>query len=75
MKLEKKSVVKQLGQKEKERRLTRTNPVLTAAFIFDQETPKDDKTLKHMTSIVEIEARSGLDFFSELPDAVEHRIE
>ncbi|MFH1683176.1 MAG: DNA/RNA non-specific endonuclease [Candidatus Woesearchaeota archaeon] len=49
--------------------------IKTASFIFDQETPKKDKIISHLTTINEIEKRSGLDFLRELSDDIEEQIE
>ena len=45
------------------------------AFIFDQDTPRGDKIGTHLTTIDEIEKRSGLDFLWELADYKENAIE
>jgi len=47
----------------------------TASFIFDQETPRNDKMIDHLTTINEIEGKSKLDFLRELPDEIEEQIE
>ena len=39
----------------------------TAAFIFDQETPRSSRVIDHLTTIDAIELRSGLRFFWKLP--------
>lgn len=49
--------------------------VKTASFIFDQNTPKTDKVIDHITTIDEIESRTGLDFLRDLPDDKEKEIE
>ena len=36
------------------------------AFIFDQETPRNDDILNHLCSVDDIEAKTHLDFFPEL---------
>jgi endonuclease G len=41
------------------------------AFIFDQETPGDADVEAYATTVDEVEERTGLDFFSELPDGEE----
>ena len=46
-----------------------------AAFIFDQDTPKNDEIMKHHVTIDEIERRSKLDFFWELNDTLEDSLE
>ena len=45
------------------------------AFIFDQSTKRHEPPLNHVVSVDSIESVSGLDFFWQLPDAVEDRIE
>ena len=51
------------------------NSIKSASFIFDQETPRNAKVIDHLTTINEIEGRSGLDFLRELPDELENSIE
>ena len=46
-----------------------------AAFIFDQDTPRDDEVLDHQVAVDELELRSGLDFFWELEDSQEDVLE
>lgn len=46
-----------------------------AGFIFDQKTRKDDNYMKHIVKISDIEKRSKLDFFWELEDTLESKIE
>lgn len=46
-----------------------------AAFYFDQETPRNADYLDHLTTIDEIEKRSGLDFLSALPNDFEDALE
>lgn len=41
-----------------------------AAFIFDQDTPRNDKVIDHINTIDTIEKRNGLDFLRELPDDI-----
>jgi endonuclease G len=43
--------------------------------LFSQDTPEDDPLERHVASIDEIEARTGLDFLSELPDHAESALE
>jgi hypothetical protein len=50
-------------------------PIKSASFIFDQNTPKTDKVISHLTTINEIEQRSKLDFLWELLDEKEEQIE
>lgn len=52
-----------------------TNSLKVAAFIFSQDTPKNDIAIGHISTINEIEKRSGLDFLRELPDGIEEKIE
>ncbi|MGR3220050.1 MAG: DNA/RNA non-specific endonuclease [Candidatus Anammoxibacter sp.] len=52
-----------------------TDLLKAASFIFSQDTPRSDKVFDHLTTINEIEKRSGLDFLRELPDNVEEKIE
>ncbi len=49
--------------------------LLAFAFIFDQNTRRDEHFLDHLVSINEVEQRTGLDFLPELPDSIEERIE
>ncbi|MEL6439118.1 MAG: DNA/RNA non-specific endonuclease [Cyanobacteria bacterium J06621_8] len=49
--------------------------LLVSAFIYDQDTPKRVSIESGQASVDEVEARSGLDFFSKLPDEIENRIE
>lgn len=51
------------------------NSLEVAAFIFNQDTPKNDKVIDHISTINDIERRSGLDFLRELPDGIEEKIE
>lgn len=51
------------------------NSLQVAAFVFNQDTPRDDKVIDHISTINEIEKRSGLDFLRELPDGIEEKIE
>ena len=51
------------------------NDLKSAAFIFDQDTPRRDAVLKHQVTIDEIEQKSGLDFFWELEDNNENSLE
>jgi len=46
-----------------------------AAFIFEQNTLRKDKVIAHLTTINEVEKRSGLNFFWELDDTLEESIE
>jgi len=52
-----------------------TDCIKAASFIFDQETSRRDKVIDHLSTINEIEKRSGLDFLRELPDDIEEKIE
>lgn len=47
----------------------------SAAFIFDQDTPADAKVIDFLTTIDEVEKRSGLDFLWMLDDAIEKSVE
>jgi endonuclease G len=49
--------------------------VNVAAFFFDQETPGEARFCDHLTTVHDLEQKSGLDFFWFLPDDVEERIE
>ena len=51
------------------------NSLEVAAFIFDQDTPRNNKVVNHISTIDNIEKRSGLDFLRELPDEIEEKIE
>lgn len=46
-----------------------------AAFLFDQNTPRNDKLHNHQVTVDEIEKRSGLDFLWMLEDNKENEIE
>lgn len=50
-------------------------PLLVLGFIFDQDTPRNSPELDHVATINEIERHSGLDFFPDLPDDLEERME
>lgn len=45
------------------------------AFIFPQDTPPGAELDRHLTSVDEIERRTGLDFLTELPDDLENALE
>lgn len=49
--------------------------VRAEAFIFPQDAPAEAKLENYLTSIDEIERRTGLDFLSQLPDEAEHLLE
>lgn len=49
--------------------------LLVSAFIFDQQTPKDESIKSGETTVDEVERRSGLNFFADLPDDIEDNIE
>lgn len=46
-----------------------------AAFIFDQDTPRQARVVDHLVSVDEVERQSGLDFFWQLPDDMEAGLE
>lgn len=46
-----------------------------AAFFMDQDTPRADDHCDHETTVDELEAKSGLDFFWDLEDAAEDALE
>jgi len=46
-----------------------------AAFIMEQNTPRTAPVIDHLTTVDEVEQRSGLDFFRQLPDAEENAME
>jgi hypothetical protein len=48
--------------------LESNNSFNTASFIFNQDTPRNDLVIDHLTTIDDIETRSGLDFFREMDD-------
>ncbi len=48
---------------------------LLAAFIFEQDTPRNDDVADHLVSVNDIEQRSGLDFFREVGDPEEDGLE
>lgn len=45
------------------------------AYIFDQETPRQTSYADYITTVDEVEERTGFDFFWKLPDELEKRIE
>ncbi|MCU0286289.1 MAG: DNA/RNA non-specific endonuclease [Acidobacteria bacterium] len=47
----------------------------SAAFIFSQDTPRNEKVLPHLTTIRTIEARTGLNFLWLLEDELENKVE
>ncbi|MFT3783064.1 MAG: DNA/RNA non-specific endonuclease [Nibricoccus sp.] len=49
--------------------------VRAEAFLFPQDTPADADLQSFLTTIDEIENRTGLDFFSQLPKESENRLE
>lgn len=49
--------------------------VRAQAFVFPQETPAGPELSRYLVSIDEVERRTGLDFFHELPDEVEDALE
>lgn len=51
------------------------NSLEVAAFMFNQDTTRNDKVIDHISTINEIERRSGLDFLRELPNNTEEEIE
>jgi endonuclease G, mitochondrial len=53
----------------------REGGVRAQAWIFPQETPNFAEPEGYLTSIDEIERRTGLDFLSELPDDAETKLE
>ena len=46
-----------------------------AAFIMDQDTPRSSPLLDHVVKVKDVQTRSGLNFFWELPDTVETELE
>ena len=46
-----------------------------AAFIFEQETMRGADICDHLTTVTAVQARSGLDLFSSLEDAIETALE
>jgi endonuclease G len=51
------------------------SPGKALAFIFPQNAKPNDSLMKFVTSIDEVEQRTGLDFFHRLDDALETRLE
>jgi endonuclease G, mitochondrial len=49
--------------------------VSLAAFIFEQDTPRNSDFCTHGTTVREVERRSGLDFFHALPKSQQDSIE
>lgn len=52
-----------------------TGTLQCSAYIFAQETPRNDAVRDHLCTVDEIETRSGLDFFVALDDESEARLE
>lgn len=52
-----------------------TSSLLVTAFIMEQAAGRTDDFKDSIVTVDEIESRSGLDFFRELPDSVESSIE
>jgi len=52
-----------------------TDKIRTAAFIFDQNTPRNASVIDHLVTIREVERRSDLDFLWVLDDEKEEDIE
>ena len=50
-------------------------PIEVVAYIFDQDTPRGNAPSTHIVTVDEIESRSSLDFFWQLPDDIEEVIE
>jgi len=46
-----------------------------AAFVMEQTTARKSPAIDHLTTVDEVERRSGLDFFWQLPDAEENAME
>jgi hypothetical protein len=46
-----------------------------AAFYFDQDTPRNSDYCDHLTTVDDIEMRSGLDFFHDLTGPVQDSLE
>ena len=46
-----------------------------AAFIFEQDTPRNDDVADHLVRVNDIEQRSGLDFFRKIGDPQEDALE
>ncbi len=46
-----------------------------AAFIFEQETPRHAKYCAHLTTVDEVERRSGLNFFHALSQTAQDQLE
>ena len=46
-----------------------------AAFIMEQTTARKSPAIDHLTTVDEVEQRSGLDFFWQLPKADENALE
>jgi endonuclease G len=51
------------------------NSIKCASFVFDQDTPRNDSVINHLSTINDVEAKTGLDFLRDLPDDVEEQIE
>lgn len=45
------------------------------AYIFDQNTPRHDKVMKHLTTVDDVENQTGFDFFRLLDDESEENLE
>ncbi|MGD8717616.1 MAG: DNA/RNA non-specific endonuclease [Candidatus Zixiibacteriota bacterium] len=53
---------------------TDPDSIRAAAFIFEQDTPRNDAVLGHLATVAAVEDRSGLIFFRELPAGDQTRI-
>ena len=49
--------------------------VKVAAFVFEQDTPRNADYCDHLTTVNEIEDRSGLEFFHALKDDKQEQLE
>jgi endonuclease G, mitochondrial len=56
-------------------RVTKQGEPLAIAFIMPQEVCGDEPLSRFVVSVDEVQRRTGLDFFHELDDALEHRME
>jgi len=54
---------------------TQPTTVKAVAFVMDQNTPRNADFTDHIEKIEDVQQRSGLDFFWELPDTIENQLE
>ena len=55
--------------------VTKNPEIKIAAFVMDQDTPRNSKVISHIVTVDDVEQKSGLDFLWELPDDKENNLE